>query len=347
MAYLRNCWYVAAWSTEVTDNLLTRRLLDEQVLLYRDDTGRLRASANLCPHRFAPLHKGRVVDGTIECPYHGLRFNADGRCVYNPDGDGRIPVGARLRTYPVIEKRGAAWIWMGVPESADPAQIPNFEFLDDPTYRSVTGRLHVRANYRYINDNLMDEAHLHMVHHDSLACDTIRRAKTELVRAADGTIWANRYGQNGAPPAIFDMMWKRTRGPYEGGMDHWVEGGWVPPSCVRNNTGITLHGRTRAEGLETKNAHLLTPETQTTTHYFWAISRNFQIDNPTLDEEIRKGTEYAFIHEDEVMLKGVQEMMGEHEFWSLKPALMPADVGIVELRRALDRLIAAEQGSRP
>ena len=343
MAYLRNCWYVAAWSGEVTDNLLTRKLLDEHVLLYRGEGGQLVATSNLCPHRFAALNLGRVVDGTIECPYHGLRFNAEGRCVYNPDGDGRIPAGARLRIYPIVEKLGAAWIWMGDPERVDLSLIPDFEFLGDPGYRCVTGVLNVRANYRYINDNLMDEAHLHMVHHDSLACDTIRRAKTMLVKDADGTIWANRLGENGPPPPIFDMMWQMTRGPYEGGMDHWVEGGWNAPSFIRNNTGVTLHGHSREEGVETKNAHLLTPETATTTHYFWAICRTFERDNDQLDDEIRKGTEYAFIHEDEVMLHGVQEMLGDRDFWAMKPALLQADVGAVELRRTLDRMIAAEQ----
>ncbi|MBO9375827.1 Rieske 2Fe-2S domain-containing protein [Sphingomonas histidinilytica] len=346
MVYLRNAWYVAAWSDEVSDNLLTRKILNEQVLLYRTEAGELVATASTCPHRFAPLHLGKVVGDAIECPYHGLRFNDEGRCVFNPDGDGRIPAGARLRTYPVTERLGAAWIWMGDPARADLAMIPDFEFLEDPSYRTVKGVLHVRANYRYINDNLMDEAHLHMVHHNSLACDMVRRAKTELVKDEGGTIWANRYGRDGAPPAIFDMMWRMTRGDYEGTMDHWVEGGWKAPCFVRNNTGVVLHGRPREEGLETKNAHLLTPETESTTHYFWAICRNFRTDDAELDEGIRTGTEYAFVHEDEVMLHAVQEAMGDREFWSMKPALLQADIGAVELRRTLDRMIAAEQAGQ-
>jgi phenylpropionate dioxygenase-like ring-hydroxylating dioxygenase large terminal subunit len=343
MVFLRNCWYAAAWSHEVRDNILARTLLNEKVALFRAESGEIAATGNLCPHRFAPLHLGKIVNGAIECPYHGLRFDRTGRCVYNPDGDGRLPAGARLKTYPVTESHDAIWIWMGKAGKADLAAIPDFEFLRDPAYKDVRGRLHVKANYRYINDNIMDQAHLHMVHHNSLACDTIRRAKTQLEKRQDGSVWGNRYGENGAIPNIFDMMWRTYRGDYDPSeMDHWVEAGWYAPSCVRNNTGVGLHGRPRGEGIETKNAHLLTPETETTTHYFWSISRTFDADNTQLDEAIRKGTEYAFVHEDEVMLEAVQEAMGDREFWSMRPALAAADGPAVELRRALDRMIAAE-----
>jgi len=344
MTYLRNIWYVAAWSSELSGAPMMRKILDDALLMFRDAEGRPVVSSNLCPHRFAPLNMGKVVDGAIECPYHGLRFNSDGRCVYNPDGDGKIPAGARLKVYPAVERWGCVWVWPGDPALADADLIPEFSFLDDPAYKPVTGLLHVRANYRYINDNLVDQAHLHMVHRDTLACDMVRLAKTNLVKDNEtGTIWSNRLGVDGPPPAIFDMIWRMTKGEYIGTMDHWVESGWNAPALIRNNTGVTLHGGTRADGVETKNTHFLTPETETSTHYFWSICRDFALDNDMLDQQIREGTEYAFIHEDEVMLHAVQEAIGDREFWSMKPALLQADVGAVELRRTLDRMIAAEQ----
>jgi vanillate O-demethylase monooxygenase subunit len=346
MAFLRNTWYVAAWSAEISDAPLGRTLLGERLVFFRDASGAVIAASDLCPHRFAPLHKGKVVEGTIECPYHGLRFDGSGRCVHNPDGDGRIPAGARMRTYPIIERGGCAWIWMGDPDAADPDRIVDLPYLEStPAYRSITGLLYIRASYRLIIDNLMDHAHLQMIHGNTFACDSVRRAKTELKIEPDGSIWANRYGENGPPPAIFDMMWRTSRGPYEGTMDLWAEGGWYAPSVVKNNVGVTLHKGAREDGIETKNAHLLTPETETTTHYFWCIARNFEMENDTLDDEIRQGSEYAFVHEDEVMLHDVQEAMGDRDFWMMKPALLPLDVGSAELRRALDRMIAAEQAN--
>jgi len=344
MAYLRNTWYVAAWSDEVVAKPLGRKILGEPMVLYRDSAGRVIASSDLCPHRFAPLHLGKVIDGALECPYHGLRFNSQGRCIHNPDGDGRIPSGARLRMFPVTERWGCAWIWPGDPEKADPAKIPAYEFLDQPErYRPVRGLLNVRANYRYINDNLMDAAHVRMVHATSLHCEMVSKAKSIVVKQDDGAIWANRLGQKGSVPPIFEMMWRAVRGECNSPMDHWAEARWNAPSLVMNNTGVTVHGQPREAGLETKNSHFLTPETETTTHYFWSICRDFDLVNKELDAAIYAGTMHAFVEEDEVMLHALQEAVGAREFWSMKPALLQADAAAVQLRRALDQMIVEEQ----
>src|SRR5687767_3626425 len=88
--YLLNCWYVAAWASELPRGKHMKRvLLDKQVLLMRAANGDVAAIGNICPHRFASLSEGRFEDGVVECPYHGLRFDMGGQCVYNPHGDGR------------------------------------------------------------------------------------------------------------------------------------------------------------------------------------------------------------------------------------------------------------------
>ncbi len=349
MPYLRNTWYVAAWSSELKAEPLGRKLLGEPVVLFRGENNEVVAANDMCPHRFAPLHLGSVVGGAIECPYHGLRFDSKGLCIHNPDGDGKVPGAARLKTFPTTERWGCVWIWMGDPARADASRIPEYQFLDSPErYRPVTGLLNVRANYRLINDNLMDAAHVRMVHNTSLHCEMVSNTKTVLVKEPDGSIWANRLGENGSPPPIFDMMWRATRGEYDMPMQHWAEARWNAPSLVMNNTGIALQGQARETGLETKNSHFLTPETETTTHYFWSICRDFDLDNPGLDAAIRSGTEHAFVHEDEVMLHALQEAVGDRDFWAMKPVLLQADVSAIALRRTLDKMIADEQaGANP
>src|ERR1700748_2439707 len=87
--YLRNAWYVAAWSDDLADGaLLARTILKEPIVLYRTAGG----------------------DAAVQCPYHGLEFDPSGACVLNPHGAKNIPSRARVRSYPVIEKHKAIWI---------------------------------------------------------------------------------------------------------------------------------------------------------------------------------------------------------------------------------------------
>ena len=89
MPFLRNCWYVAAWSSELEGSPIEKKIIGERVVLYRTADGDTVAIGARCPHRFAPLARGKVVGDQIECAYHGLRFNRDGVCVLNqfePDG---------------------------------------------------------------------------------------------------------------------------------------------------------------------------------------------------------------------------------------------------------------------
>lgn len=127
MNYLKNTWYAAAWNSEVEPaKLFTRTLLDEPILFFRDSKNQLNALHNRCPHRFAPLSAGKHLGDSVQCAYHGLEFGGDGNCTKNPHGDGKIPRGACVKRYPVVERYSLVWIWMGEPEKADATLIPDF-----------------------------------------------------------------------------------------------------------------------------------------------------------------------------------------------------------------------------
>ena len=104
--WLRNAWYAAAWSGEIGTELLGRTLLDEPIVFFRKEDGTAVAIGGRCPHRFAPLAMGKRVGDCVECPYHGLRFDASGACAHNPHGDGSIPKAARVPGYHVQERHG-------------------------------------------------------------------------------------------------------------------------------------------------------------------------------------------------------------------------------------------------
>ncbi|MGH7905147.1 MAG: Rieske 2Fe-2S domain-containing protein, partial [Candidatus Binataceae bacterium] len=100
--YAYNAWYVAAWGHEIDGKPLGRKLLDEPVVLFRGRNGRVAALEDRCCHRGTPLAEGEVVGDHIRCGYHGLVFDAAGRCVEIP-GQPNIPTGARVRSFPVEE----------------------------------------------------------------------------------------------------------------------------------------------------------------------------------------------------------------------------------------------------
>src|SRR3546814_1000036 len=79
----------------------------------------------------------------------------NGQCVFNPHGDGVVPKAAVTRTYPVLEKFGLVWVWMGQ-KAADPAKLPNFDFMDDTRWTYVKGHIHGSGYYELFTDNILD-----------------------------------------------------------------------------------------------------------------------------------------------------------------------------------------------
>ena len=131
--FLKNSWYVAAWDREVSHQPLGRTFLGEPVVLFRTEGGQPVALEDRCCHRQLPLSMGRVAGGVLQCGYHGLKFDRTGKCVEIP-GQDSIPPQARVRAYPLVEKYNWVWIWMGEPEKADPALIPNWWWAEHPDW---------------------------------------------------------------------------------------------------------------------------------------------------------------------------------------------------------------------
>ena len=117
--FIRNAWYVAAWADEIGETPLARRICNEPVVLFRDRQNRVAALLDMCCHRGAPLHMGKVVEEGLQCGYHGLIFDRSGTCVSVP-GQEHILERTRVRSFPVVEQDAFVWIWMGDPAKADP-----------------------------------------------------------------------------------------------------------------------------------------------------------------------------------------------------------------------------------
>src|SRR5262245_13208923 len=191
--FLRNNWYVGAWSHEVSgDGLLSRKLLGEAVLFFRQSNGAVAALRDRCAHRFAPLSLGRREGDCVRCMYHGLVFDAEGRCTEEP-GREHPSHGLKVRTYPIVERWKQVWIWMGDPALADPALIPDCHFQDSPEWASIPAYIHYSADYRLILDNLLDFSHLTFVHATTLGGSASIAATRPKIERFDGGVRMTRW----------------------------------------------------------------------------------------------------------------------------------------------------------
>lgn len=342
MTFLRDTWYVAAWDNEVPqDELFQRTLLNESVLMFRDDDGKVQAISNRCPHRFAPLHMGKKVGNAVQCPYHGLQFNGQGKCTHNPHGDGKIPQAAAVKSYPVVEKYSTIWIWMGDADQADPALIPDFSCMDPEHFYLGKRYLHVKANYVLETDNIMDLSHIQYLHPSTLGSSQVKDAITSVTQQGN-TVYSYRQTVNEIMP---DFLYEAMNIPHGTLVDRWIDVRWDAPANMLLDAGAVATGRPRSEGVATPLPHLFTPETERTSHYWFAFPfpKVMGEMGKELAERQIEGLNAPFSMEDLPMLEAQQNMMGAADFWSLKPVLLPGDAGAIRARRVLDKLIQDEQ----
>ncbi len=336
MPFLYNAWYCAGWSAEVTRIPSVRRILDLPILMFRTTNGDISAMSNSCIHRFAPLHQGELNGDVITCPYHGLSYDVTGACVHNPHGDGKIPRGAKLKTYTVVERQQAVWIWMGDSARADRATVPDLELIDDSCTHMLTGYLLMKADFRLVLDNLLDLTHTPYLHKGTFSSGggKTREAKFE---SSENYVKAS-YIDRGVPtPPSQQPFFAQPTGDYHTYID------FVAPGLFHNGVAMTEVGAPITSGSLMKSGHLLTPETSTTTHYFWYSTRNRRAGDPEIDARLRAIINQAFTTQDEPMIIACQgNMGGSGDLRPLRPISLASDEASLRARRVLERLIESE-----
>jgi phenylpropionate dioxygenase-like ring-hydroxylating dioxygenase large terminal subunit len=162
----KNFWYALAFSDEITSTPSRHRLLAQDLVLWRGPGGQIRALSDLCVHRGARLSEGYLTGDNIVCPYHGWGYGADGACTVIPAQGRDRPVSKRARvdSYPVEERHGWVWVFLGDLPEEERIPIPDLSFMDDPSYRQIRGEWHWDANYERVVENGTDQSHTPFVH---------------------------------------------------------------------------------------------------------------------------------------------------------------------------------------
>jgi vanillate O-demethylase monooxygenase subunit len=342
MSYLKNAWYVSALSTEVGPvELFHRKIMDVSVLIYRKQDGTAVAMQDRCPHRFAPLHLGKRDGDQVVCLYHALRFDCSGKCTHNPHGQGIIPKAAVVTTFPIEERYGLLWIWMG-DRPADIGKLPDFGPLAEGSPNGVGYTyMHMKAHYELIIDNVMDLSHIDHVHGEIITTRGKLSPKVPTIKETERSVSARwEWAQTPALLIFADFLPQ----PKEEAR-HFFDITWTPPANIQLSVGAK-----QDEGVLDLDAcigqydlHTTTPESENSTHYFFVTRRNHLVDDASYNDIKIKAMHAAFENEDGPIINAVHQEMGTSDFFSLKPVLMSNDVAPVKVRRLLAKLIGEEQ----
>ena len=347
--WLRNCWYVVAWDHEIpaaeSPVLFRRTVLGEPLLVWRTQAGAVVVLEDRCCHRHAPLSAGRREGDCVRCGYHGLKFDAGGVCVEAP-GLAAIPPKARVRSYPVEVKNRWVFVWMGDPALADERLWPDNFSCDHPDWQHKPGYLHYDTPYLLICDNLLDFSHLSYVHEKTLGgSPAIARAQPRIEPAPGPRgdwpvmgIRVSRLVENIPPPPYY----QRFR-HFDGNLDRWFNYDFLLPGTLLMHSGGRPVGDApddMSRAVQLHSCQTLTPETESTTHYFFQQSHRTGAGDERMTDTIFASLIAAF-NEDRDMITAQHRNIGLAPDRPMLPLAM--DSALLQFRRALAAQIALEQ----
>lgn len=159
---LLNDWHVVATSEEVVEGkLVPSTLMERDLVIWRDSSGKVHVWEDLCIHRGSRLSKGFIASDKVVCPYHGWNYDGSGKCTLIPASPNETPMKkARTIVHHAQEKYGFVWACIGTPEY----DIPTFPEWDDAEYKTVVcGPYPFKSAYRAL-ENFVDPSHFPFVH---------------------------------------------------------------------------------------------------------------------------------------------------------------------------------------
>lgn len=293
---------------------------------------------------------GRLVDDQVECGYHGLVYDSTGSCVKIPGQSSEsIPLGARVPTYPVVDRHYYLWIWMGDTTLADPGLIPDFSALDAPGVGLHRIKLHLLCNYQLTVDNLLDLSHLAYVHSTTTGNSAMAESATVKIERIGDTVQQKRWLRGVEPPPAFVRF-----GGFKGLVNMWQVSEYSPPSYVRVSYGSSDANEPltedddiwRAGAWGFKVFHGITPETERTTHQFRYVAFDpAYVAASVVEDFVRQNDQ--IINEDRAIFAVQQQALDADprgfSAWDMRStAPIRADQGLTTARRILEQRLHAE-----
>jgi vanillate O-demethylase monooxygenase subunit len=342
LKYISNAWYVAGWASEFDDELRRVTILEQHIVMYRSSTGTVVALEDHCPHRLLPLSKGKRIGDDIQCGYHGMTFNCEGKCVRVP-GQENIPGSAYVEAYLVHEKHDIVFIWMGETGKANIDEIFDLPQFTNANWHAHQGEaLHLKSNYLNVAENLVDPAHVSFVHPTTLGNTASENIPVHVDTESDVLV-AWRWIRDAPPIGFFQSF-----GGFTGNVDRWHYYYLHLPCTAVIDFGSAdsqakLAEDDRDKGVRIFALHFLTPVTQGYTIDRWMHLRNTAVGDADASAQMDAMFKVAF-SEDKIILEAIQEQ--EQLPQKRKPIKLAIDKGPAVYRRRIRELIETESARK-
>lgn len=335
--FIHDAWYVIAEATEVTRTPLARTVLGTSIVLYRTEAGAVVALQNRCCHRSFPLVHGRLEGDCIVCGYHGLRYDATGRCVEIPMQQS-VPSSVRVRAYRTEERGPFVWIWMGDAAKADPATLPHQEWMSSTDWDQRWGYLYVKGSYVHLHENLLDLSHLSFLHATTFGTPEYARAPVETKIDGDVIeVW--RHVECRLPPIYAEPLgWQGERAMRSSGSRFVSPGLHVNTGIFRN---LDSPGKNTVQPY-IRVAQVITPETARSTHYWTLQARNFARGDAAMGD-FMIGQQLAAFREDVFAIEQIDTLQRLEAGRPFREISIPTDKAGVIMRRRLKQLSDLER----
>ncbi len=336
--FIRNSWYVAGWSRDFGEALKPLEIIGQRLVMFRTAAGAVKALEDRCPHRLLPLSKGKRIGDTIQCGYHGMTFDGDGQCVRVP-GQSNTPKSAYVEAFPVEERHGIVWIWMGDPERADADTIFDMAEFSDPRWHVHHGdALHIDAHYLNVAENLVDPAHVSFVHPTTLGSAASENVPVHVSTGGD-VISAWRWIRDAAPVGFFQKF-----GGFTGHVDRWhYYHLHLPSTAVIDfgsiDTAANCAEEDRDRGVRIFALHFVTPVNENHTIDHWMHLRNSALGDEDASAQMDAMFRVAFA-EDKEILEAVH--LSEQQPQRRKPIRIAIDKAPTVYRKRIRDRIAEE-----
>lgn len=333
--FIKNAWYVIAAPREVGRTPLARTVCGDAVVLFRTEDGTAAALFDECPHRRVRLSRGTLVGDTIQCGYHGFCFGADAKCTRVPGVD-KISPKLDGRAYPLVERYDWLWIWPGDPALADPAKIPDMHWKTEPGWAGEGGMIEFDCHYELLSDNLLDLTHEAFVHIRTIGNAAV--AETPMTARRDGErVHVDRIMRDIPAPPLF----RKARG-FTGNVDRYQLVRFEPPANIWIDAFAYPAGTEDAErGMRWMVMNSLTPASEYRTHYFYNLSRSFNVDDEAMTAMIEDQLRLTFF-EDKDIIEEQQRVIMADDPTGARLTASACDAGNVYARRIVQDRLAAE-----